>query len=105
MQYALTQSGTLLPGGAGILLRAGAAATGAAIGLTVTRHVATRAASVAILAVGCTTVVSLATARLITLGYVAAVIWWTASAAGRTIRAAFPTLRRSVDRLLPRSAR
>jgi len=105
MQYALTQSGTLLPGGAGVLLRAGAAATGAAIGLTVTRRVATRAASVLILAVGCVTVASLATARLITLGYVAAIIWWTATAAGRTIRTAFPALRRSVAALLPRSAR
>jgi hypothetical protein len=68
MRYATAGLGSLIPAGPAVMLRLGAALTGAGIALTVTRRPLTRAISTAILALGCAVVASTANTRLITLG-------------------------------------
>jgi hypothetical protein len=68
--------------------------TGVAIALTVARNLLIRVAGGVLLAIGGLVVGSLTNTRLVILGYVAAAIWWAALAAGQTVRAAYPTLRR-----------
>jgi hypothetical protein len=92
MRYAVTQPGNLVPGGADLFLRFGAALAGIAIALTVTRSPLIRMAGAALLGVGGLIVASMQNSRLITLAYVAATTWWAATAAARTVRSAYPSL-------------
>ncbi|MEV0716239.1 Hsp70 family protein [Asanoa sp. NPDC050611] len=99
MRYAGTAQ--ISAGLSGMILRAGGAATGVAIAFTVVRNRLLRIITAGTLGLGGFAVASLANNRPITLAYLAAVIWWSATRLAVTGHAAYPTLRDHLRKLLP----
>jgi len=99
MRYAV--STPIGPGLVSLIIRAGAATTGVAIAFTIVRDKLLRAMTAVLLAIGGLVVGTFGNNRAITLGYIAAVIWWATTRLAITLRAAYPELRRRLRQLVP----
>ncbi|SNS98963.1 Hsp70 protein [Asanoa hainanensis] len=98
MRYAV--SAQISPGLSSIIIRIGGAATGLAIAVTLIRSRRLQLLTAAILTIGGFSVSSLGNNRAITLAYIAAIIWWTATRVATTARIAYPQLRARVEQVL-----
>ena len=99
MRYAV--AAPISTGLSGMIIRIGGAATGVAIAFTVVRNRLLRTITACTLALGGFAVASLANNRPITLAYIAAVIWWTATRLAITGYTAYPAIRDHLRQLLP----
>jgi hypothetical protein len=96
----LMRAAVAVPDVPGLAGRAGAALLGVATVLTATRHTLLRAITAPILAVGYALVFALSTTPVLIVGYLFTLTWWAAHLTAHTLRAAFPTTRAKLRRLL-----